>query len=127
MKGFARVCDATNEGMNEGYCFGDGEAYFKHEADALNYAKSIGYVTLDEAYNNEAYYYTEWEELDEEEEDMNILSQKALFMEIVKTSKINIVTCGNCGKVVLHFLGATTLTCPHCQLNDEVSSFPDLY
>lgn len=64
---FARKCDATGEGMNEGYCFGDGEKYFKYKKGATAYAKEIGYSTLKEAYDDEAYYWTEWEEVDEEE------------------------------------------------------------
>ncbi len=63
-KKFARRCDATGEGMNEGFVFGDGEKYFKHKKDATKYAKEIGYKTLQEAYDDEAYYWTEWEELD---------------------------------------------------------------
>lgn len=63
---FARVCSATGRGMNEGYCFGDGEAYFIEESDAYDYALSIGYKGLQDAYDDEAYYYTEWEEIDEE-------------------------------------------------------------
>jgi hypothetical protein len=62
---YARQCSATLEGMNEGYCFGDGEYYAKHEADALKYAQSIGYKTLEEAYDDDAYYWTEWEDEDD--------------------------------------------------------------
>lgn len=61
---YARTCDKTGEGMNEGFVFGDGEMYFKYEADALEYAISIGYESLEEAYEDEAYYWTEWEEMD---------------------------------------------------------------
>jgi hypothetical protein len=66
MEKFARRCDATGKGMNEGYCFGDGEAYFIHESDALEFALKRGYSTLDEAYEDDAYYYTEWEEIDDD-------------------------------------------------------------
>jgi hypothetical protein len=66
---FFRTCDATGEGMNEGFCFGDGETYFKYEADALAYAKKIGYEDLDEAYEDGAYYWTEWEEGDDDEDE----------------------------------------------------------
>ena len=64
---FARKCDATNEGMNEGFCFGDGEKYFKYKKDAKKYAKKIGYSSLKEAYRSDAYYHTEW--MIEEDED----------------------------------------------------------
>jgi hypothetical protein len=63
---FARVCSATGRGMNEGFCFGDGEAYFIEKSDALLYAIELGYESLEEAYDDEAYYYTEWEEIDDD-------------------------------------------------------------
>ena len=59
---FARICSATGEEMNEGFCFGDGDKYFKNEIDALKYAIEIGYDSLEEAYDDEAYYFTDWEQ-----------------------------------------------------------------
>jgi len=59
---WARKCDATGKGMNEGYVFGDGEKYFALEMHALEYAQSIGYKSLDDAYDYRAFYWTEWEE-----------------------------------------------------------------
>ena len=56
--------------MNEGFCFGDGEAYFKHENDAYDYALSLGYKGLQDAYDDDAYYYTEWME-DYQYEEIN--------------------------------------------------------
>lgn len=67
MKKFARQCDATGKGMNEGFVFGNGEMYFSEEIYALEYAIKIGYDNLDDAYNDDAYYYTEWDEVDEDE------------------------------------------------------------
>lgn len=58
---YARRCDATGKGMNEGFCTGDGEMYFINESDVEAHAKKMGYETLDEAYGDGAYYYTEWE------------------------------------------------------------------
>lgn len=60
----ARICDATGNPMTEGFVFADGEAYFAEKSDAEAYAKSIGFDSLDDAYEAEAYYYTEWEEDD---------------------------------------------------------------
>ena len=68
MERFARCCDATDKGMNEGFCFGDGEMYFANKSDAELYAIKIGYESLDEAYEDEAYYYTEWSQTDIEEQ-----------------------------------------------------------
>lgn len=57
---FARRCDVTGRGMNEGYCFGDGEAYALDESDALKIAQQMGYASLNEAYDDGAYMYTDW-------------------------------------------------------------------
>jgi len=59
---YARKCDVTGEGMNEGYVFGDGTDYFKYEKDALAHAISLGYKDLQESYDDDSHYYTEWEE-----------------------------------------------------------------
>jgi len=57
-----RICDKTGEKFTEGFCFGDGERYFASEEHALEYAKEIGYESLDEAYNDDAYYFSIWGE-----------------------------------------------------------------
>lgn len=73
MEKFARRCDATGRGMNEGYVVNDGELYFSNEEHLINWLRGRGGMEglsdefiLDEAYNNEEYYYTEWEELDDD-------------------------------------------------------------
>lgn len=66
MEKFARRCDITGRGMNEGYVFGDGEMYASDKESALVIAKRYGYDSLEEAYEDDAYYYTEWEELDDD-------------------------------------------------------------
>lgn len=58
---WARKCNATGQGMNIGYCFGDGDRYFRLAKDAGQYAVKLGYENLMEAYADEAYYFTEWE------------------------------------------------------------------
>lgn len=75
---FARQCDVTGEGMNEGYCFDDGCFYAKYEADALKHAQELGYNTLEEAYKDEAYYWTEWED----EEDFQYIVKDGKLVEI---------------------------------------------
>jgi len=64
---FARICSATNEGMNEGFLFEESLMYFIEKDDAERYAIEIGYADLDEAYDDDAYCYTEWDEEDEGE------------------------------------------------------------
>ena len=39
----------------------------------------------------------------------------------------NVVTCGDCGHVLLHDTGQEELTCPYCGFEDDISSFPDLF
>lgn len=58
---YARKCSKTGKGINEGFCFNDGEKYFKEEYDAILYAKELGYNSLDEAYEDEGYYWTDLE------------------------------------------------------------------
>lgn len=58
---FCRKDSKTGKGMNEGFCFGDGEEYFANREDAEEYAISLGYDSLEDAYDGSAYYYTEWE------------------------------------------------------------------
>jgi len=64
---FARICSATNEGMNEGYLFEESLMYFIEHEDAERYAIELGYADLDEAYDDDAYCYTEWDVEDERE------------------------------------------------------------
>ena len=75
MKKFARICDITSEPMNYGWVLFDGEMYFKYKRDALRHVKNIGYKNLDDAFRNDAIYYTEWSEFDAEylvDDDGNI-------------------------------------------------------
>ena len=73
MKKFARRCDATGKGINEGYVVGDGELYFAEKEDLIKHLRSRGGMEglsdefiLNEAYELEEYYYTEWEEIDDD-------------------------------------------------------------
>lgn len=59
---YARKCDITGEGMNEGWVVNDGEMHFKYEADALQWCIENGYRDIDDAYSNDVIYWTEWEE-----------------------------------------------------------------
>lgn len=69
---FARVCDITGEGMNEGFCLLDGEMHIKYEKDFVAFLRKDGVhphesdeFIMDEAYEMGLYYWTEWE-LDDE-------------------------------------------------------------
>lgn len=81
MKKFARRCDATRRGMNEGYVVGDGELYFSTNEHLLEHLMGLDWVDcngnrsaelteegeiMEYFYNEDYYYYTEWEELDDD-------------------------------------------------------------
>ena len=68
---WCRKCSKTGEGMDEGYCFGEGEAYFFESYHALEYAINLGYKTIEEAYEDEACIWTSWNDDYEYEEDEN--------------------------------------------------------
>ena len=56
------------------------------------------------------------------------LKDDQLFLQkqIVDKAGINIVTCGNCGEVVLHRLTDEAILCPHCEFISDPCDFPDL-
>jgi len=66
MNKYARQCTKTLEGMNEGWVVGDGEEYYKYKADILARCKEAGYKGLNDAYDDDFMYYTQWEEDDYE-------------------------------------------------------------
>ena len=67
MEKFARKCDVTGKGMNEGYVFRDGEMYASDKESAIKLALDVyGFQSLGDAYDNGMCYYTEWEEVDED-------------------------------------------------------------
>ena len=89
MKRYARKCDATGRGMNEGYVVGDGELYFSEEQHLIDWLRGRGGMEclsdefiLNEAYEQEEYYYTEWEEIDDDvyyDEDGNELKPMTIL------------------------------------------------
>ena len=81
MERYARKCDATGRGMNEGFVVGDGELYFSDEKYLIEYLRTLdwedsnGVISsdmktdddlMDFCYNEELYYYTEWEEIEDD-------------------------------------------------------------
>ena len=61
---YARQCTSTNIGMNSGWVIYDGEEYYSTEELALKRVKELGYDSIDEAYDDDVCYWTEWEEQD---------------------------------------------------------------
>lgn len=68
---WARVDTATGKGMNEGFCVGEGDAYFVDKADLVKFFREemnadesnilSDEFILEEAYAEDEYYYTEWD------------------------------------------------------------------
>ena len=58
---YARLCSVTGEGMNDGWVVDTELKYFKYEADALAYAIKLGYTNIEDAFDHDVMYYTEWE------------------------------------------------------------------
>ena len=53
--------------------------------------------------------------------------QSELAGVILQKVGINIVTCGECGGVVLHKINQEELQCPYCLYKSEPCDFPDLF
>ena len=78
---YARQCDITGEGMNEGYCIQDGLMYIKYKKDMIKHLREVENVVvheltddilMSEYYNADYYYWTEWEcESDLQYEEVN--------------------------------------------------------
>jgi len=87
---YARQCDITGEGMNDGYCIGDGLMYIKYEKDMIKHIREVekegnldydkdvseGRLTddwlIEDYYKADYYYWTEWEcEEDLQYEEIN--------------------------------------------------------
>ena len=81
MERYARKCDATGRGMNEGYVVGDGDMYLSTTDLLLSHLRQLDYIDsnnvssstieddqelMDFFYNDEYYYFTEWEEIDDD-------------------------------------------------------------
>ena len=74
MERFARICSITNEGMNEGWCWGDGMFYTKYKEDTLKELRK-DYPEQSELSDDELLewaveeeeilYWTEWDEISE--------------------------------------------------------------
>ena len=78
---YARKCDVTGEGMNEGYCLMDGEMHIKYKEDLIEHLRDVEELNpendfkdisevhfrltddflLSDYYESEYYYWTEWE------------------------------------------------------------------
>jgi hypothetical protein len=55
------------------------------------------------------------------------VEQISLQERVISLAKINIVTCGNCGSVLLHELNVETIECACCKQELDQSDCPDLW
>lgn len=57
-----RKCSVTNEIMTEGWCACDGEKYFRYKHHAIRWCLTNGYKSFDEAFDDEAIYWSTWDD-----------------------------------------------------------------
>lgn len=53
-------------------------------------------------------------------------TQLELQQKCINDADVNIVTCGNCGTVILHETPAETINCNDCNFESDICDFPDL-
>jgi hypothetical protein len=73
MEKFARRCNATGCGMNEGYVVGEGDLYFSGKEHLIEWLKGVAIEDnlnfdsdenmMNHYYGDDLYYYTEWEQI----------------------------------------------------------------
>jgi hypothetical protein len=57
------MCSATGEGMNEGWLTdNDDFLYFKYKKDALKWCTDNGYEDLNDAFLQDAIFWTQWDD-----------------------------------------------------------------
>jgi len=69
---FARQCSITGEGMNRGYVISEGDFYIKDDSALLEkyIVENTKYKYINDAYADEFYYWTEWEDEDDYQFEM---------------------------------------------------------
>jgi len=98
---FARKCDVTGEGMDEGFCIEDGQMYIKYKKDLIEHLRKLNWAgpfnwdgtgginskdikddkELMEFFHNEDYYYwTSW--IEEVDEDFEYIFTNGQIVEI---------------------------------------------
>lgn len=89
--------------------------------------KNKEYSSSDFQYYNT--YEKEWKPLGEGDTKIRFKpreSQLDLQIEVAKKTCINIVTCGNCGIVLLHRQEDEVIECPDCGRKGDPCDFTDL-
>lgn len=60
-------------------------------------------------------------------QQQKILNQIALQNQMVLDAKVNLVTCGSCGSVMLHEINQEEIECAFCDFKSEPCNFPDYF
>ena len=79
---FARKCDGSGVGMNDGFLFYNYSFYASTKEIALKFALELGYKSLDEAYDSHEYSFNLWED----ENDFDYVLIDDVLLEIDKIS-----------------------------------------
>ena len=79
MTKFARKCNVTNQGMNKGWVINDGIDYVSKEEDAIAICSDAGYSSMEEAFEDEFIYYTEW--TDKEDYQYKLINGELIEIE----------------------------------------------
>ena len=97
---WARQCDVSGEGMDEGYCIDDGQMYIKYKKDMvewlrskewefeneygliINISKLDDYDLLEWAFNDEVFYWTEW--FEKEDVQYKEIGGKLIKLKLLK-------------------------------------------
>jgi len=79
---FAKKCSVTGEGMNQGYVFHGGEEYFSTEKIADKRLKEIGYESIQEAFDCDVVYWTDWDIEDINGEDYQYIVKNGELVKI---------------------------------------------
>lgn len=53
--------------------------------------------------------------------------QLDIMNQIRKSSDINMVTCGNCGTILLHYMNEYSIVCFECMNDMDLSDCPDYW
>ena len=60
------------------------------------------------------------------DENIHLQGQLLLLREVQQLGH-NVVTCGNCGDVLIHKTTDEVVLCPHCGYESDPCDFPDLF
>lgn len=118
---FKRKCSITGQGMDMGWYSEPYGMYFKYEEDVLRIIEGNGYKNMDDAFENEFMYYTDWSN----EEDMYYrYFENGIAIELKEWENYK-----NLKTLVIHPYDETTLFLKQCYQDkgwDVIDFFVDV-